>query len=216
MIANIHIEGSGILLTTFMWILMMTVMMAPVVFPWIVNFAEFTRDIESGAFRYGWMALFCSGYLVLWSAFSLVGALLQLSLRSWGLLGASAALSTPLAGFILIGAGTYQLTPLKNACLRHCRNPMGYFLSRWRDGPTGAFRMGISHGFYCVGCCWALMLTVFGLGLMNLMWMVALMLLISVETFAPRGEQFGKIAGLALVVWGLFLLGGRQIISIIG
>ncbi len=93
---------------------------------------------------------------------------------------------------------------------------MGYFLSRWRDGPTGAFRMGISHGFYCVGCCWALMLTVFGLGLMNLMWMVALMLLISVETFAPRGEQFGKIAGLALVVWGLFLLGGRQIISIIG
>ena len=187
----------------------MTVMMAPVVLPWITNFAEFIRDPVSGAFRYGWMVLFCSGYLALWLVFSLVGASLQISLRSWGLLGASAALATPLAGFILVGAGIYQLTPLKAACLRHCRTPMSYFLSRWRDGPVGAFRMGISHGFYCVGCCWALMLTGFALGLMNLMWMVFLMLLISVETFAPRGDQLGKIAGLALMLWGLALLGGR-------
>ena len=85
---------------------------------------------------------------------------------------------------------------------------MSYFLSRWRNGPGGAFRMGLSHGAFCVGCCWALMLTGFALGVMNLAWMAVLTLVIAVETLAPQGERIGRLAGAALVVWGLVLLSG--------
>ncbi len=120
----------------------------------------------------------------------------------------SAALLAPLAGLVLVGAGLYQVTPAKAACLEHCRTPMSYFLSRWRNGPGGAFRMGLSHGAFCVGCCWALMLTGFALGVMNLAWMAVLTVVIAVETFAPRGERIGRLAGAALVVWGLILLSG--------
>jgi len=159
------------------------------------------------------VALFGLGYFAAWSAFSVVGASLQIGLRSWGLLavstlGGSAALATPLAGVVLVGAGLYQVTPSKTACLEHCRTPMSFFLSRWRNGPVGAFYMGASHGAYCVGCCWALMLTGFALGVMNVAWMAVLTVVIAAETLAPWGDRLGRLAGAALVVWGLVLLGG--------
>ena len=199
-------HGPGLVATTAMWMLMMVVMMLPAVLPWLTGFAALARDRESGAVRGGWVALFGCGYFAAWLAFSVVGASLQIGLRSWGLLGASAALLAPLAGLVLVGTGLYQVTPAKAACLEHCRAPMSYFLSRWRNGPGGAFRMGLSHGAFCVGCCWALMLTGFALGVMNLAWMAVLTVVIAVETLAPRGERIGRLAGAALVVWGLVLL----------
>ena len=199
-------HGAGLVATTAMWMLMMVVMMLPAVLPWLIGFAALARDRESGAVRGGWVALFGLGYFAAWIAFSVVGASLQIGLRSWGLLGASAALATPLAGLVLVVAGLYQVTPSKTACLEHCRTPMSYFLSRWRNGPGGAFRMGLSHGAFCVGCCWALMLTGFALGVMNLAWMAVLTMVIAAETLAPRGERIGRLAGAALVVWGLVLL----------
>ena len=198
-------HGAGLVATTAMWMLMMVVMMLPAVLPWLIGFAALARDRESGAVRGGWVALFGLGYFAAWLAFSVVGASLQIGLRSWGLLGASAALATPLAGLVLVVAGLYQVTPSKTACLEHCRTPMSYFLSRWRNGPGGAFRMGLSHGAFCVGCCWALMLTGFALGVMNLAWMAVLTVVIAAETLAPRGERIGRLAGAALVVWGLVL-----------
>ena len=201
-------HGAGLVATTAMWMLMMVVMMLPAVLPWLTGFAALARDRESGAVRGGWVALFGCGYLAAWLAFSVVGASLQIGLRSWGLMGVSGALLAPLAGLVLVGTGLYQVTPAKAACLEHCRTPMSYFLSRWRNGPGGAFRMGLSHGAFCVGCCWALMLTGFALGVMNLAWMAVLTVVIAVETLGPRGERIGRLAGAALVVWGLILLSG--------
>ena len=201
---------TSLLPTTGMWMLMMVVMMLPAVLPWLTGFAALSRDRESGAIRGAWVLLFGSGYIAAWLAFSVGGASLQIGLRGWGLLGASAhgvstALAAPLAGLVLVSAGLYQLAPAKAACLAHCRSPMSYFLSRWRNGPVGAFRMGLSHGAFCVGCCWALMLTGFALGVMNLAWMAVLTAVIAVETLAPRGERIARLAGAALVVWGLIV-----------
>ena len=159
------------------------------------------------------MVLFGLGYFAAWLAFSVGGASLQIALQTWGLLGvsavgASAALVTPLAGAVLVGAGLYQVTPSKTACLEHCRTPMSFLLSCWKNGPVGAFRMGASHGAYCVACCWALMLTGLALGVMNLAWMVILTVVIALESLAPRGDRIGKVAGVALVAWGLVLLSG--------
>ena len=205
---------------TGLWMLMMVVMMLPPVYPWLRGFAVLSRDMQSGAVQAVWIALFGLGYLSAWLCFSVVGASLQLGLRAWGLggelptagfggagavgtVGATDTLAEPLASLVLVGAGVYQVAPAKRACLKHCRSPMSYFLTRWRGGPTGALRMGLSHGVYCVGCCWALMLTGFALGLMNLAWMAALAALIAVETLAPDGERIGKLAGAALIVWGI-------------
>ena len=203
---------------TGLWMLMMVVMMLPPVYPWLRGFAALSRNTQSGAVQAAWIALFGLGYFTAWLCFSVVGASLQLALRAWGLGGglttvggadalgtvvATDTLAEPLASLVLVGAGVYQVAPAKRACLKHCRSPMSYFLTRWRGGPTGALRMGLSHGVYCVGCCWALMLTGFALGLMNLAWMAALAALIAAETLAPDGERIGKLAGAALIVWGV-------------
>jgi len=196
---------------TAVWMIMMTVMMLPAVFPWLKGFAALTRSGSSGSVRGSWVALFALGYLTAWLAFSVGGASLQILLRSWGALaasavGASAALTTPLAGVVLIGAGVYQAAPAKSACLEHCRTPMSFFLSRWRNGPAGALRMGATHGAFCVGCCWALMLTGFAVGVMNLAWMGVLTAVIAAETIAPQGVRISRLAGAGLVIWGLVLL----------
>ncbi len=219
----------GLATGTAVWMLMMIVMMLPAVFPWLTGFAALTRtrssaedarsgpssgpgpNSGSGSVRGSWVALFALGYLTAWLAFSVGGASLQILLRSWGVLaasalGVSASLTTPLAGMVLVGAGVYQVTPAKSACLEHCRTPVSFFLSRWRNGPVGALRMGATHGAFCVGCCWALMLTGFALGVMNLAWMVVLTVVIAAEALAPQGVRISRLAGAGLVVWGLVLL----------
>lgn len=198
--------ATALIVTTAVWVTMMAVMMVPSTLPWLTGFATMSRSQESGAMRPGWVALFGLGYLTVWAGFSVVAAALQMWLGSRALLGASTSVPAPMGALALVGAGLYQVTPAKGACLRHCRTPLSYFLSRWRNGPGGAFRMGISHGAFCVGCCWALMLSAFALGLMNLAWMAALAAIVALETLAPRGARIGKLAGAAMVIWGLTLL----------
>lgn len=198
-------HGTRLLPAIAMWMTMMVVMMLPSVLPWLRGFAALSRDRESGSLRPGWVTLFGSGYFAVWLGFSVMAAWLQLGLRSAGALGPDVALAAPLGGAALIGAGLYQAAPLKAACLEHCRTPLGYFLAHWRNGPGGAFRMGASHGAFCVGCCWALMLAGFALGVMNLAWMALLTVVISVETLVPGGDRIGRLMGVGMVVWGVAL-----------
>ncbi|MEJ7930623.1 DUF2182 domain-containing protein [Ramlibacter sp. AN1015] len=116
--------------------------------------------------------------------------------------------SQRLAGVVFIAAGVYQWTPLKQSCLRRCRSPLEFVLTRWREGRMGAFRMGLEHGGYCLGCCWVIMLLLFVGGVMNLLWITGLTLLVLIEKLAPAGHWSSKAAGALLVAWGAATLVG--------
>ena len=193
-----------------MWLLMMVAMMLPATLPWLFVMGALSKGPAPGSARgvlpAGAVGLFGAAYFAVWLAFALVGAALQLWLRGAGLLGADLAMASPLGAVIVVAAGLYQVTPAKSSCLRHCRNPMGFFLSRWRNGPLGALRMGLSHGVFCVGCCWALMLLGFALGVMNLAFMAVLTVVVCVENLAPGGPAAGRALGVGLVALGLVLL----------
>ena len=187
---------------------MMTVMMLPPILPWLRCFAALSREGEERKIRSGWVALFALGYVTVWTGFSVLGASLQLGIQGWALTDTSIGSAAGAGGVILIGAGLYQVAPAKAVCLEHCRTPLSYLVMHWRNGPVGAFKMGLSHGAFCVGCCWALMLTGFALGFMSLMWMAALTAIIGIETLAPQGDRIGRLAGAGMVLWGLTLLTG--------
>jgi predicted metal-binding membrane protein len=132
-----------------MWFGMMTAMMAPAAWPWLRAFHRFNRGAEKGA-----TVRFAAGYLLAWSSYSIGAALLQRALQATMLMQPSRDVVLPGVGAVIfLAAGLYQFAPLKRACLLHCRTPLGYFLTHWRTGPLGAFRMGLHHGLFCVGCC---------------------------------------------------------------
>lgn len=201
--------SSSFLLAASMWFGMMAAMMLPVSIPWVralISLSDGGGGVRAGTppAREPWArvrsgALFLAGYLSVWLLFSLAAAAVQLGTAAVVPLDRDG----PLAGFLLVGAGLYQLSPVKAACLRHCRNPLTYFLTRWRDGPRGALGMGWGHGLYCLGCCWALMALALVLGVMNLLWMAVLAAVVCVENLAPGGAVIGRIAGVGLVVWGV-------------
>ena len=111
-----------------------------------------------------------------------------------------------LGGAILIAAGAWQLTPIKNICLRHCRSPLSFLANSWRPGHLGAFRMGLAHGAYCLGCCWFLMGLLFVGGIMNLYWILGLAVFVLIEKTIPMGHWLGRAAGAGLIGWGIVLL----------
>lgn len=188
-----------------MWMVMMVAMMLPAVMPWILLFTTLSRRQGTIGTPLLPTGLFAGGYLAAWGAFSVAAAGAQIVLQHAGLFH-PAALRTShlLGGVLLIVAGSFQLSPLKAACLRHCRTPLTFFLARWRDGPAGAFGMGLRHGLWCLGCCWALMCVSFALGIMNLLWMAALTLFLCVEKTAPQGARLGQAAGIVLLLWGIW------------
>lgn len=195
-------------LTTSMWFVMMVAMMLPSVLPWILIFGSAAQGGDRRGSPYVPASVFAGGYFSVWFVFSLGAAVLQLGLHNLALIGLDLTLSTFLGGVILVAAGIFQVTPLKRVCLAHCRNPLSFLLSNWRDGTAGAFRMGFGHGIYCLGCCWALMLLSFALGVMNLLWMAALTVVIATEKLAPRGELSSRAFGLVFTGWGLWLVLG--------
>jgi predicted metal-binding membrane protein len=153
-------------------------------------------------------AIFVLAYLVVWTAFSVVAALAQAGLHTAALLSPAMAATSPfLAGGLLIAAGVFQWTPLKRACLSTCRSPMAFLMSSWREGRGGAFMMGIRHGLYCLGCCWALMALLFVAGVMNLLWVAAIAVTVLVEKIVPAGDLIGRIAGMGMIAAGLLLVG---------
>jgi predicted metal-binding membrane protein len=151
--------------------------------------------------------IFVLGYLAVWTGFSVLAAIAQGWLHSKALLSAAMASTTPLlGGALLIATGIYQWTPLKRACLRLCRSPLSFFTAHWREGSHGAVVMGLHHGLYCLGCCWALMALLFAAGVMNLAWVALLAVAVLVEKVAPRGELVGRLAGLVLLAAGVVLV----------
>ena len=147
------------------------------------------------------------GYLIIWTGFSLVATLVQWALHSASLLSTGMVRATPiLGGILLILAGAFQFSQLKNACLTHCRTPVGFIMTEWREGYRGALIMGIKHGYYCVGCCWLLMALLFVAGVMNLLWMAIITVFVLVEKLLPAGDRIGRYAGVLFIVWGTWLI----------
>ena len=198
--------AQSIALTVLMWWTMMIGMMVPSAAPMVLLFGNVQRRqlaAESPRLR---VALFTAGYLAIWGAFSVLAAVAQLALTKLALLAPLDLTVTAWLGAVLVAlAGVYQLTPLKNACLRRCRSPAEFLSSHWRRGNAGAFRIGIEHGLYCVGCCWLLMSLLFVVGAMNLVWVAVIAAFVLIEKLVPQGETTAKINGVALLALALFL-----------
>lgn len=196
------------LLVLAMWWVMMAAMMLPGAVPMLLLFARVNRKDKLAGPPLVPTALFGAGYLLVWGGFSTFATLLQWSLEAVRLLSPMLATTHHWLGAgILIAAGLWQLTPLKALCLRHCRTPLGFLIGNWRTGLTGALRMGIAHGAYCLGCCWFLMALLFFGGVMNLYWIVGLAVYVMLEKTIPFGHWFARLAGGVLIAWGLVLMG---------
>jgi predicted metal-binding membrane protein len=191
-----------------MWIVMMVAMMLPTAAHTTVFYARFLRGRDATAPIAAPAALFVLGYVAAWTVFSAVATALQVGLERAALMSPAAMKldSAVVGGVALVVAGLFQWTPWKYACLSRCRTPLGFFMTAWRDGRWGALRMGFHHGLTCLGCCWALMLLLFVLGTMNLVWIGALTALVLVEKIAPRGDLLARIAGVAMVVGGMWMI----------
>lgn len=190
-----------------MWTIMMGGMMLPGASPAILFYAALARKNRERGTVLAPVWTFVAGYLAVWTAFSLAAALAQaLAQQAMLLTPMIESTSAPLSAAVLVVAGIYQWLPLKSACLRACRHPMEFFLTRWRAGMTGALRMGLEHGAYCLGCCWALMGLLFVAGAMDLLWVALLAGFVLVEKLVPGVPYTSRIAGLALVGWGVFLV----------
>ncbi len=186
-----------------MWWVMMVAMMLPSAAPMLLLFARINRkDKEAGAPLVP-IALFATGYLLVWGGFCAVATALQWGLESARLLSPMLVTTNKWLGAgILIAAGLSQFTPLKAICLRHCRTPLGFLLGSWRSSRLGALRMGLEHGAFCLGCCWFLMALLFFGGVMNLYWIAGLAVFVLLEKTIPLGHWLGRVAGVVLVAWG--------------
>jgi predicted metal-binding membrane protein len=190
-----------------MWVVMMIAMMLPSVTPVILLFANVSRRRRVQGVLAAPVSVFALGYLLAWTVYAVLAALGQSLLHSAALLSPTMASVSPLlGGGLLMLAGVYQWLPVKGACLSHCRSPLGFFTTEWREGVFGALTMGFRHGSYCVGCCWALMALLFVAGVMNLFWVVVIAAFVLAEKVAPHGRLVGRISGAVLVGWGLWLL----------
>jgi predicted metal-binding membrane protein len=191
--------------SALMWIVMMGAMMTPAVLPITLVFVRLDRQRSARSLPVDGL-VFSAGYLAAWTLFAMAATVLQWALHRAAMLHTDVmATGAPLAGLMLIVAGLYQLTPLKEACLAHCRTPMGILLSHWRDGTAGAFRMGLEHGGYCLGCCWALMLLMFAAGVMSVTAMAVLSVFILAERLLP-GRWAAQVPGVVLLGWGAWTL----------
>jgi len=196
-------------LTFVMWTVMMAGMMLPSAAPAILLWGTLARKSGAGGTMLPGVGIFAGAYLVVWSGFSVAATLLQGLLEEASLMTPAMTLaSTSLSALALVAAGLYQLSPLKQACLRKCSHPLQFFLMRWRAGHGGAFRMGLEHGAYCLGCCWMLMLLLFVAGVMNLAWVALIAAFVFTEKLLPAGRLVSRAAGAALIVSGLWVLAG--------
>ncbi|MCV3209414.1 DUF2182 domain-containing protein [Mesorhizobium sp. YC-39] len=190
-----------------MWWVMMVAMMSPSAAPTILLYARVHRHaLAQGQLqdRLAPTGVFMAGYLLVWLGFSVAAAALHWLLERQGFVSATmmSSQSRWLSAIVLIAAGLYQLSPLKNACLSHCRAPWAFLSRHWRPRALGALRLGALHGAFCVGCCWMLMALLFVGGIMNLVWVAALAILVLVEKVFPAGQWVGRAAGIALIAWG--------------
>jgi predicted metal-binding membrane protein len=201
-------EATEVLLTWVMWAVMMVAMMTPSAAPMILMFATVNRRRRGQQGPFVPTTVFLLGYLLVWGGFSVVATLAQWGLHTAALLSPMMVSTSPmLGGLLLLAAGIFQWTPLKSTCLTQCRSPLGFLMTEWREGASGALLMGLRHGRYCVGCCWVLMALLFVAGVMNLLWVAAMAAFVLVEKVLPHGQLVGRVVGGMLMLAGLVLLG---------
>lgn len=189
-----------------MWLVMMIAMMTPSVSPLILIFAKINRQRKQQERPFVNAAYLIAGYFLVWAAFSLVATALQWLLQQMSLLNPDMKTTNKILGsIILIATGIFQFTPLKQSCLAHCRSPLNFVLQHWKEGKQGALKMGIENGFYCLGCCWMLMLLLFVTGIMNLLWVSIIAIFVLMEKILPRTKWVPYIAGTGLILYGILL-----------
>ena len=183
-----------------MWAVMMAAMMVPAAAPsYLLHAKMSTRPLDSAAYL--------GGYLGAWAAAGVAYALAHWALQAAGLLGMGMKLGSPaLGGALLVAVGAWQWSPAKASCVARCRSPLGFMMNEWRDGPAGAFGMGLRYATWCVGCCWMLMLVMFVAGAMSFGWAVAISLYVLAERLVPFGRAFDRAVGAALMAWGAWLI----------
>ncbi|MXV96737.1 MAG: DUF2182 domain-containing protein [Gemmatimonadetes bacterium] len=180
-----------------MWLAMTGLMMAPVVYPWLRALNRVAAGPAAA------VTPFLGGYMLAWAGFGAAAAGVHVSLAAMAFPVPFRLEAPALSAAVLMLTGAYQLTPLKGACLSHCRSPAGFLLSKWRDGPVGQTRMGFEHGLHCLGCCWALMALALVVGMGSLAWMGVLMAVMVAETALPFGARLTRPVGAALIVAGV-------------
>lgn len=199
----------GVLMLTMWWV-MMIAMMVPSAAPMVLLYGRVARharkrdQMEGGALP---ASVFVLGYLLAWLGFSALATGAQWGLERAGLMHQMLmwSTSTTLTALLIITAGLYQLTPLKRACLEHCRSPAEYLSKHWRDGRSGAFTMGLNHGVYCLGCCWMLMVLLFAGGIMNLVWIAGLAIIVLIEKVTSWGARFSQGMAVLLIGGGVWV-----------
>jgi predicted metal-binding membrane protein len=201
--------GRDLALTFAMWVVMMVGMMVPSAVPMSLLYASVARRAREQGSPVGSTFAFVAGYVAAWTLFSAAATAAQWGLERGALLSPMLASTSPaFGGLLLAGAGAYQWTKWKSACLEHCRAPAYFLSSHWREGGCGAFRMGAAHGLYCLGCCAVLMGLLFFGGVMNLLWVAGLTLFVLLEKLAPHGATIGRAGGVVLLA-----AGGAQLVS---
>mgnify|MGYP001474164089 FL=1 len=198
---------SDFFLLFMMWTVMMIAMMTPSILPMLMLFTALNaRKNAQGQEATSSMVLL-AGYLSSWVLFSLFITLPQYYLHTNGFLNMMMEpMHAYLAAFVLILAGVYQFTPYKDACLNVCQSPLSFLTNNWQDGKLGTFIIGYKHGFYCVGCCWALMLTLFALGVMNILWVIILTIFVLFEKLSYNYPlTYRRVVGVFLISWGLVI-----------
>jgi predicted metal-binding membrane protein len=191
------------------WTVMMAAMMLPSATPMILLHR---LGADGHLRRQLWSAAFVAGYLIVWASVGIV---------VWGASMAASAIVMPeqravAVAAILLLAGIYQLTPLKSTCLRACRTPADFLMTHWHRGLSGQLRLGIEHGLYCLGCCWALMTLFVGVGAMSLVWAVGIAIVVLVEKVRPEGVAFGRIAGAVLIALAVIVFGRPELAMSVG
>ena len=197
-------------LVFLMWWVMMVAMMLPSVAPTVLLYATLLRRTSAAAEAPAIAWVFLGGYLLAWAGFGLGACTLQWALESAGIVSATmmTLLETVPGAVVLILAGSFQFSSLKDTCLSHCRSPAEFIARRRRPGVSGGLLMGLEHGVYCLGCCWVLMVLLFVGGVMNLYWIVGLAAFVALEKLTPFGRIASRLAGAGLILWGTLILTG--------
>jgi predicted metal-binding membrane protein len=200
-------SSTDLRMTIAMWVAMSLIMMLPSALPMISAFGRVTRQLNPGHHRAAMMALFVLMYCVIWSVFGTTAGAAEWTLSGVRLIDNGQLQSGFLTGGLLIVSGMYQFSAVKNLCLSQCRSPLSFLLENYRSGYGGVMRVGVLHGLFCLGCCWALMLLAWVGGAMNLLWMLTLTILVSAEKVLGAGRFLKSLLGVTLLACGFAKIG---------
>lgn len=202
-----HWAATDFILLFLMWIVMMIAMMTPSVAPLILVFAKVNRERKLQHHPFVNTGYLITGYFLVWAVYSVAATALQWLLQQIAWLNPDMKTTNKiLGGIILILTGIFQFTSLKKTCLTYCRSPLNFVLLHWKEGKQGALKMGIENGFYCLGCCWLLMVLLFVAGIMNLLWVALIALFVLAEKISPGIRWLPYVAGFALIAYGILFL----------